>query len=51
MSRTVSYPVGILFGLSCLAQSVEAAELQARTAQAYEKHSEQAVREFVARHA
>ena len=49
MPRTVSYPIGILFGLSCLAPSVEAAELQPRTAQAYEKHSEQAVREFVAR--
>lgn len=49
MPRAASYPIGILFGLSCLASSVDAAELQPHTAQAYEKHSEQAVREFVAR--
>ena len=44
-----TYPIGILFGLSCLGSSVEAADLQPRTVQAYEKHSEQAGREFVAR--
>jgi hypothetical protein len=39
----------VLLGLSSAATAVEAAELQPRTVQAFEKHSEQAVREFGAR--
>ena len=49
MARAAGVTIGILFGVSCLAASVEAADLQPRTVQAYEKHSEQALREFVAR--
>lgn len=43
------FVVALLPAFSSLATVVEAAELQPRTVQAYEKHSEQAVREFVAR--
>lgn len=39
----------VLLGLSSVVTAVEAAELQPRTVQAFEKHSEQAVREFAAR--
>jgi hypothetical protein len=49
MPRGAGFIVAVLLGLSSLATAVEAAELQPRTVQAYEKHSEQAVREFVAR--
>lgn len=39
----------VLLGFSSVVTAVEAAELQPRTVQAFEKHSEQAVREFAAR--
>lgn len=49
MARTAGFTIGALVGLACLASAVEAADLKPRTAQAYEKHSEQAVRDFAAR--
>lgn len=48
MTRMAGFTVVVLLGLS-LSTAVAAAELQPRTVQAYERHSEQAVREFVAR--
>ena len=49
MARTAGFTIGALVGLACLASTVEAADLKPRTAQAYEKHSEQALRDFAAR--
>jgi hypothetical protein len=49
MPRIAGYTIGVLVGLACLASAVEAADLKPRTAQAYETHSQQAVREFAAR--
>jgi hypothetical protein len=48
MPRIAGVTVVLLFA-SSLIRAVTAAELQPRTVQAYEKHSELAVREFVAR--
>ena len=49
MPRMAGSTVAVLVSLSFLARAVEAADLQPRTVQAYEKHAEQAVREFLAR--
>jgi hypothetical protein len=48
MLRTAVRTVAVVLGLSSLATAVDAADLQPRTVAAYEKHSQQALREFVA---
>lgn len=49
MGRAAGFIICTLFVLAYPPAAVDAAELKPHTAQAYEKHSEQAVREFMAR--